>query len=94
MIKRQGCVALGYLFSVMVRMMFIDVREQLGGGALLPDDDKAAVDALSLGAVDLVEMFPSSARIEPFEHLLSVNLNKYLIFSIETLYKYHRGYWQ
>ena len=69
MIKRQGCGALGYLFSVMVRMMFSDVREQLGGGALLPDDDKAAVDALSLGAVNLIEMFPSLALVEPFEHL-------------------------
>ena len=62
----------------MVRMMFSDMSQKFGGGALLPDDDEPAVDALGRGAADLVEMFPGSAGIMSLRHL-EISTDVYLL---------------
>ena len=45
-------------------MMFRDVRQQFGGGALPHGDDKAAVDTLGLILAYLREVFPGPAHFD------------------------------
>ena len=70
----------------MVRIMFSDMSQKFGGGALLPDDDEPAVDALGRGAADLVEMFPGFAL--SLRHL-EISTDIYLIYIFNNT-KYHR----
>lgn len=89
--KERGCGVGDYLISAMVRMMFSDVSQQFGGGALFPDDYQPAVDALGRGGADLVEMFPGSAGVMSLRHLeISTDFYSFIhYFQFKFSTKYH-----
>ena len=71
-------------------MMFGDMSQQFGGGALRPDYHQTAVLALSLSRTELIEIFPSSAAVLSERHYSSGRAEKYFLSQNFTKYKMWR----